>query len=204
MERASRARRTCSSRPGAVFAEQDEEFRANQKVKEEILAEAEALDVAQGRDTATKQLRVLQERWEAAGKVPRDVMRSLEDRMGEVEQRFRAVRGRPLHHAPESPFAVRLREKVAELEVKLAKAEAAGRPTDELRQQLVTQRSGCAGRWHGRRPGRAGPTKAKNDAWVAGRLVAPTRAALPRALSPAGSRRNPIARPHAVAASSGE
>ena len=124
----------------ASFAEQDVELRGNQTVKEEILVEAEALDPAQGRDKATKRLRELQERWEAAGKVPRDVMRSLEDRMGKVEERFRAVSDSRFVQASESPFVVRLREKVAELEGKLDKARAAGRPTEELEASLATQR----------------------------------------------------------------
>ena len=124
----------------ASFAEQDVELRGNQAVKEEILAEAEALDPAQGRDKASKRLRELQERWEAAGKVPRDVLRSLEDRMGKVEEKFRAVSDQRFVQASESPFVVRLREKVAELETKLDKARAAGRPTEELEASLATQR----------------------------------------------------------------
>ena len=124
----------------AQFAEQDEELRGNQKVKEDILVEAEALDPSQGRDKATRRLRELQERWDAAGKVPRDVMRSLEDRMGKVEEKFRQVSDQRFARASESPFVVRLREKVAELEAKLAKAQSAGRPTEELEASLATQR----------------------------------------------------------------
>jgi hypothetical protein len=124
----------------AQYAEQDVELRGNQTVKEEILAEAEALDPSQGRDKATKRLRELQERWESAGKVPRDVMRSLEDRMGKVEEKFRQVSDQRFTQATESPFVVRLREKVAELEAKLAKAQAAGRATEELEASLATQR----------------------------------------------------------------
>jgi hypothetical protein len=121
------------------FAEQDEEFKGNQTLKEEILAEAEALDPAQGLDKAKARLRQLQERWEAVGKVPRDAMRSLEDRMGAVEEKIRdagAVPARPI----ESSFTVKLRERIAELEQKLARAQAAGRPTADLEQQLATQR----------------------------------------------------------------
>ena len=121
----------------AQFAEQDEELRGNQTVKEEILSEAEGLEV--GKAGASKRLRELQERWESAGKVPRDVMRSLEDRMGKVEEAFRQVSAAP-RATTESPFVVRLREKVAELEAKRAKAQAAGRPTEELEAQLATQR----------------------------------------------------------------
>jgi hypothetical protein len=124
----------------ATFAEKDEELRANQVVKEAILVEAEAIDVGKGLDAAKKQLRVLQDRWEAAGKVPRDVMRSFEDRMGAVEQRVRGAADARFTRAVESPFAAKLREKVEELEQKLAKARAAGRPTDELEQQLATQK----------------------------------------------------------------
>ena len=105
-------------------------------------AEAEQLDPAGGKEQV-RRLRQLQDRWEEAGKVPRDVMRSLEDRMGTVEERFREVRDtRPA--ATESTFVVRLREKVADLESKLDKARAAGRPTEELEASLGTQREWLA------------------------------------------------------------
>ena len=129
----------------AAFAEQDEEFKGNQQVKEEILAEAEAL--AAGLDDgsvplpkAKSSLRSLQDRWEKAGKVPRDAVRPLEARMQAVEEKVRAADGARFARPAESPFLVRLREKVAELEDKLAKAQAAGRPTDEIEAALTTQR----------------------------------------------------------------
>jgi hypothetical protein len=128
----------------AQFAAQDEEFRGNQKVKEEILAEAEGLDFAGAPEKATARLRELQERWEKAGKVPRDAMRGLEDRMGAVEKKVRESSEKRWQASSASPFEVRLREKVAELEQKLEKARAAGRPTDELEQQLATQREWLA------------------------------------------------------------
>ena len=124
----------------AQFAAQDEEFRGNQKVKEEILAEAEALDFAASPEKATARLRVLQEKWEEAGKVPRDVMRSLEDRMGTVEKKVRETSEKRWQASSASPFEIRLREKLAELEGKLEKAKAAGRATDELEAQIATQR----------------------------------------------------------------
>jgi hypothetical protein len=128
----------------AAFSEQDEQLRGNQKVKEQILAEAEAIDVAAGLDKAKGQLRRLQERWEAAGKVPRDAMRPLEARMAAVEETVRAADGARFAKAEESPFLVRLREKVAELEGKLDKARAAGRPTEELETALATQKQWLA------------------------------------------------------------
>ena len=158
----------------AQFAAQDEEFRGNQKVKEEILTEAEALDFAASPEKATALLRELQERWEKAGKVPRDVMRSLEDRMGAVEKKVRESSDKRWQQSSASPFEVRLREKVAELEQKLAKAQAAGRPTDELEQQLATQREwlaqaggGSAGSSAPADSGQAKPAPKKpTTAWV--------------------------------------
>ncbi len=128
----------------AHFSVQDEELRGNQKVKEEILAEAETIDPSQGLDKAKARLRTLQERWETAGKVPRDVMRSLEDRMGAVEATIRTAGEARFARSDESPFTAKLREKVVELEVKLDKARAAGRPTDELEAALATQRQWLA------------------------------------------------------------
>ncbi|MGZ6792816.1 MAG: DUF349 domain-containing protein [Mycobacteriales bacterium] len=124
----------------ASFAEKDQEFAGNQKVKEEILAEAEALEVPGGK----ARLRQLQERWDAAGKVPRDVMRSLEDRFAKVEERFRSSADTTQFTQTDSPFVVRLKEKVADLEGKLAKAREAGRPTGDLEAQLETQRQWLA------------------------------------------------------------
>jgi hypothetical protein len=124
----------------AVFAEKDEELRANQRVKEEILAEAEALEVPGGK----ARLRQLQEKWDAAGKVPREVMRSLEDRFGKVEEKFRGAGDTSHVRASEPTFVVRLREKVADLEKKLAAARAEGRATGDLEAQLETQRGWLA------------------------------------------------------------
>jgi hypothetical protein len=128
----------------AHFSVQDEELRGNQHVKEEILAEAEQIDPAQGLDKAKARLRQLQDRWEAAGKVPRDVMRSLEDRMAAVEQKIRDAGERKWQRNDDSPFTAKLREKVGELQVKLDKARAAGRPTAELEAALATQKQWLA------------------------------------------------------------
>ncbi len=124
----------------ASFAVQDEEFRGNQTLKEEILTEAEALQAPGGKG----RLRQLQEKWDAVGKVPRDVMKSLEDRFAAVEERFRSGPDTSHVKTTESTFVVRLREKVADLEGKLAKAKADGRATGELEAQLETQRQWLA------------------------------------------------------------
>ena len=159
----------------AHFAVQDEELRGNQKVKEDILAEAETIDPSQGLDKAKARLRTLQERWEAAGKVPRDVMRSLEDRMAAVEEKVRGAGEARFARSDESPFTAKLREKVAELETKLEKARAAGRPTEELEAALTTQRQwlsqagGGSGRSGGSAPSAAparAPKKKSTSGWV--------------------------------------
>lgn len=124
----------------ASFAEKDQEFAGNQKVKEEILAEAEALEAPGGK----ARLRQLQEKWDATGKVPREVMRSLEDRFAKVEEKFRTTADTAQFKQTDSPFVVRLKEKVADLEGKLAKAREAGRPTGDLEAQLETQRQWLA------------------------------------------------------------
>ena len=158
----------------AHFSVQDEELRGNQTVKEEIIAEAETIDPAQGLDKAKSRLRTLQERWEEAGKVPRDVMRSLEDRMGAVEEKVRAAGEQRFVRNDESPFTTRLREKVAELEGKLDKARTAGRPTEELEAALTTQRQwlsqagggGAVTAAPGGAPTKAAAPKKKTGGWV--------------------------------------
>ena len=126
------------------FATQDQELRGNQEVKEALLVEAEQIDPAQGLDKAQRRLRELQDRWEVAGKLPREVMRSFEDRMAAVEQRIRDASSVTSSKPIESSFTVKLRERVIELEEKLAKAQAVGRPTEELEAALATQRQWLA------------------------------------------------------------
>jgi hypothetical protein len=132
------------ARRSEVFAERDKEYEGNQQVKEKLLAEAEALDPSGDVDEATRKLRDIQERWEAAGKVPREAMGSLEKRMEAVEKRFREVSDKRWRQTDvqSSPLVVRLRESVGKLEKKLEKARAAGRDKDvaETEAALQTQR----------------------------------------------------------------
>ena len=65
----------------AANAELDEEFAANAEVKEAILVEAEKLVPVTDLEAAKKTFRDLADRWDAAGKVPRDRMKDLEGRM---------------------------------------------------------------------------------------------------------------------------
>ena len=120
---------------------------ANQKLKEELLAEAEKLDPAGDLRGAQAALRRIQERYDAIGHVPRGAMRSLEDRMQAVEQRIRGASdaGR-VRTAPENPMVTSMRAAVTKAEEQLAKAETAGnaRRIEEARANLATRREWLA------------------------------------------------------------
>ena len=72
-------------------AEQDREFAANAEVKEALLTEAEALLPVTDLDAAKKAIREIEDKWEAAGKVPRDRIKELEGRLRKVEETIRSI-----------------------------------------------------------------------------------------------------------------
>ena len=116
----------------AANAELDAEYAANAEKKEQLLAEAEALLPVTDVRAAKDAFRDLAERWDAAGKVPRDRMGELEGRMKKVEQAIRGVeddqwkRSNPEARARAADTVAQLESSLAELEAKRAKAEAAG------------------------------------------------------------------------------
>jgi hypothetical protein len=114
-------------RRSGVFAERDAEQVENQRQKEAIIAEAEALDLGDLRG-AQNALRELQARFDAIGHVPRDVMRRIDDRMRAAEQRVRdAADVQWRQGTPQSnPFLSALRDRLAEAEAKLERARKAG------------------------------------------------------------------------------
>jgi hypothetical protein len=114
-------------RRSGVFAERDAEQMQNLKHKEAIIAEAAALDLSNPRQ-AQVQLRDLQEKLETYGHVPRDAMQRVEARMRAAEQRVRdALDAEWKRGATESnPFLAQLKERLAEAEAKLARAQASG------------------------------------------------------------------------------
>jgi hypothetical protein len=71
-------------------------------------------------------------------------MKSFEDRFAAVEEKFRSGPEAAPAKTTDSPFVVRLKEKVADLEKKLVSAQAAGRATGDLQAQLETQRAWLA------------------------------------------------------------
>lgn len=72
-----------------VVAAENEEFKANLVVKEELLTEAEALLPISNLESAKAKLRTIQDRWDEAGKVPRSDMSRVEGRLRKVEQAVR-------------------------------------------------------------------------------------------------------------------
>lgn len=108
------------ARKDEVVAAENVEFEANLAVKEGILKEAEALLPVTNIDSTKEKLRVLQERWEQAGKVPRKDMARIESGMRRVESAIRDaedVKWRSTN--PE--LSARARAMVEQLEAAVAK-----------------------------------------------------------------------------------
>jgi hypothetical protein len=141
------AQDTFFTRRSESLSVRDAELRENAEAKQALLAEAERLDPSADLEGARKRLRSIHERWEKVGRVPRESMADLEDRLAAVEQRVRdAGGGARKVVTTESPLVVRLRESVQKLEGRLARAQAAGdtRLESETTQALSTQREWLA------------------------------------------------------------
>lgn len=116
----------------ATNAELDREFAANAEKKVALLVEAEALVPVTDLRAAKEAFRDLADRWDAAGKVPRDRMKDLEGRMRTVEQAIRGTeddqwrRSNPEARARAADTVAQLESLLADLETKRARAEAAG------------------------------------------------------------------------------
>ncbi len=116
----------------AANAELDREFAENAQKKEALLVEAEALLPVTDLRAAKEAFRDIADRWDAAGKVPRDRMKELEGRIRKVEQAIRGVeddqwqRSNPEARARAADTVAQLEASIAELEAKRAKAETAG------------------------------------------------------------------------------
>ncbi|NPC43729.1 DUF349 domain-containing protein [Nocardioides sp. zg-1230] len=133
----------------AANAALDQEFAANAEVKDAILVEAEALVPVTDLEAAKKTFRDLADRWDSAGKVPRDRMKELEGRMRKVEQAIRAVedeqwsRSDPEKSARADDMIGKLEAGIAETQAKLDKASAAGddRRVKDLESELANKQA---------------------------------------------------------------
>ena len=133
----------------AVLEEENAEFAANLEVKREILTEAEALVPVKDLKKARTALRSIQERWDEAGKVPRENMREVEGRLRAVVDAVREAeqeewqRSNPETRARAEGAAAQLEESLKQLEEELEAAEAAGdeRAAKAAREALEVRRA---------------------------------------------------------------
>jgi len=116
-----------------AFAERDAEQRENAEAKEKLLTEAERILPVTDLRAARDALRSIQERWESVGPVPRDARDRLEGGLRRVEDTVRKAeehewqRTNPEARARAQDTVDQLRTSIAQLEEKLAKAQAGGR-----------------------------------------------------------------------------
>jgi hypothetical protein len=115
------------ARRSGALAEREAEQVTNQRRKEAIIREAERVDVSDPK-AAQATMRELQARYDDIGRVPRQVMRTTDDRMRAAEQRVRdAAQAQWRRGTVESnPFLAELRARLVEAEAKLERARAAG------------------------------------------------------------------------------
>jgi len=115
-----------------LVAAENEEFKANLVVKEALLAEAETVLPVKDVEAAKATLRVIQDKWESAGKVPRADMERIEKAMRRVEQTVRDfdekrwASSNPEAAARAQSLVDQLETAVEGLRKDLAKAEASG------------------------------------------------------------------------------
>lgn len=115
-----------------VDANDNAEFTANLEKKLALLEEAEPLITVTDRNKAKDSLLSIQRRWDEIGKVPRDKVRSVEDRMRKVETAVRKLdddhwqRNNPEKKARSEGLASQLEDAIAKLEKELADAQSTG------------------------------------------------------------------------------
>ncbi|WP_349898006.1 DUF349 domain-containing protein [Parafrigoribacterium soli] len=113
-------------------ARDNEEFAANLELKLALLSEAEPLLTATDRIKARETLLSIQQRWDKIGKVPRDKVRTVEDRLRKVEAAVRKLddehwqKSNPERIARSEGLASQLQDAIAKLERELAEAKASG------------------------------------------------------------------------------
>lgn len=133
----------------AANAEQDKEFAANAEKKRELLVEAEALLPVTDLEAAKRSFRDISERWDAAGKVPRDDIKTLEAHIRKVEQAIRSLeddkwkRTDPEKSARADDMLGQLERAIADIEADLEKERARGnkKRIRELEENLASRQS---------------------------------------------------------------
>ena len=115
-----------------IDAKDSVEFEANLALKLELLAGAEPLVTETDRVKAKESLLSIQKRWDKIGKVPREQVKVVEDRLRKVEAAVRKLdedhwqRNNPERQQREEGFLGQLTEAIAKLERELEAAKAGG------------------------------------------------------------------------------
>lgn len=136
----------------AANAALDAEFAQNAVVKEGLLVEAQELlpllEKGDDLDGVKRAFRDIADRWDEAGKVPRDRIKELEGAMRKVEQAIKSAeddqwrKSDPEKSARADDMIVKLEEAIAEVEADLEKAQASGdaRKIKSLEENLESRR----------------------------------------------------------------
>ncbi len=115
-----------------IDARENVEYEANLAEKLELLTEAEKLLTVTDRVRARDTLASIQRRWDKIGRVPRDKVRTVEDRLRRVETAVRKLdeehwqRSDPEKQARSEGLASQLHQAIAKLETELEAAKASG------------------------------------------------------------------------------
>ncbi|WP_191413821.1 MULTISPECIES: DUF349 domain-containing protein [unclassified Salinibacterium] len=115
-----------------VDARDNEEFSANLELKLALLAEAEPILAETDRVKARDALSRIQQKWDAIGKVPRDQVKVVEDRLRTIENAVRKLdeehweKNNPERKARSEGLASQLHDAIAKLEDELTAARATG------------------------------------------------------------------------------
>lgn len=131
----------------AAQSAEDEEFRGNQQAKEALLDEYEArIRPDKDLEGAKHAYRELLDKWAAIGKVPRDAMRPLDNRLGKLDQAVKQreeqewKRTDPQARELAADTARKIQAQIDELAEKVEKAESRGdaKKAAEHRQAMTT------------------------------------------------------------------
>lgn len=120
------------SAKAASDAVENEEYQRNLEQKLALLGEAEPLLKATDRTAARAALLSIQTRWDAIGRVPRDQLKPVEERLRKVETAVRKLdddhweRSNPEKKARSEGLAAQLTDAIAKLEDELEQAKASG------------------------------------------------------------------------------
>lgn len=115
-----------------IDARENEEYSANLAQKLALLEEAEPLLSATDKSEARTKLQSIQRRWDDIGKVPRDQVKPIEDRLRKVENAVRKLeedhwqRNNPEKKARSEGLAAQLHASISKLEDELEAAKAGG------------------------------------------------------------------------------